>query len=184
MTETIAERYRRLSELLAETITAVDPHRWNDQSPCEDWSALDVLRHVIETQGLVAGFVGREIAPGPFVGLDPLGAWLSAKQQIQSQLDDPTRAGEQFDASDGPMSFETAVDKLLNLDLVVHRWDIGAAVDIPVEIPPEDLAWASAAIEAMGEDIRIEGVCGPALDPPADASPQARFLANLGRKAW
>lgn len=184
MTETIADRYRRLADLMADTIAAVDPHRWNDQSPCEDWSALDVLRHVIETQGLVAGFVGREMAPGPFVGLDPLGAWISASDQIQAQLDDPALATEKFDGADGPMSFEAAVDNLLNLDLIVHRWDIGASVDIPVEIPPEDLAWASAAVEAMGEDIRIDGVCGPALDPPADASPQARLLAYLGRKAW
>lgn len=184
MIETIAERYQRLSRLMADTITAVDPHRWNDPSPCEDWSALDVLRHVIETQGLVAGFVGREIGPGPVVGLDPLGAWLSVHEQMQAQLDDPVRAGEQFDAADGPMSFETAVDRLLNLDLVVHRWDIGAAVDVPVEIAAQDLAWASAAVEAMGEDLRTEGVCGPALTPPTDASPQARLLAHLGRRDW
>jgi uncharacterized protein (TIGR03086 family) len=184
MTETIADRYRRLALLMADTITAVDPHRWTDPSPCEDWSALDVLRHVIETQGLVAGFVGRELGPGPVVGLDPLGAWISASEQIQAQLDDPGQAKEQFDGMDGPMTFETAVDKLLNLDLVVHRWDIGTSVDIPVEIAPEDLSFVSAAVAAMGDDIRIEGVCGPALDPPDDASPQTRLLAHLGRKAW
>ncbi|NLD78401.1 MAG: TIGR03086 family protein [Acidimicrobiales bacterium] len=184
MTETIADRYRRLAGLMANTVAAVDPHRWNDASPCLDWSALDVLRHVIETQGLVAGFVGRELAPGPIVGGDPLGAWISASDQIQNQLDDPVYAVETFDGGAGPMSFESAVDRLLNLDLVIHRWDIGASVDLAVEIDPEDVAWATAAAEAMGDDIRSEGVCGPALDPPADASPQVRLLAYLGRKAW
>ena len=63
MTETIAERYQRLSGLLADTLVDVDPHRWNDPSPCEGWSVLDVLRHLIETQGLVAGFMDRELGP-------------------------------------------------------------------------------------------------------------------------
>jgi uncharacterized protein (TIGR03086 family) len=184
MTETIAGRYRRLSDRLADTIAAVDHHRWNDPSPCEDWSALDVLRHIIDTHNVVAGFVGWELGPGPVVGLDPLGAWLSASGQMQAQLDDPARAGQLFESPDGPMAFESAVDQLINLDLVVHRWDIGAAVDVPVEIEPDDLAWASARVEAMGDDIRAEGVFGPPLEPAADASPQARFLAYLGRKAW
>lgn len=184
MTETIADRYRRLGGLMAHTISEVNPHRWNDPSPCLDWSALDVLRHVIETQGLVAGFVGRELAPGPIVGTDPLGAWISASDQIQAQLDDPVYATETFDGGDAPMTFESAVDRLLNLDLIVHRWDIGASVDVAVELPPDDVAWAMASAESMGDDIRTEGVCGPALDPPADASPQARLLAFLGRKAW
>lgn len=184
MTETIADRYRRLADRLAGTVAEVDPHRWNDPSPCEDWTVLDVLRHLIETQGLVAGFVGRELRPGPAPGADPLGAWMSASGQVQEQLDDPQLAAETFDGVDGPMSFEEAVDKLLNFDLVVHRWDIGAAVDVPVEIEPVDLAWASAAVDAMGDDLRIEGVCGPALEAPADASPQTALLAHLGRKAW
>src|SRR5690606_32168502 len=138
----------------------VDPHRWNDPSPCEDWSALDVLRHVIETQGLVAGFVARELRPGPAAGADPLGAWVSASSQIQEQLDDPGAAAALFEGAEGPMSFETAVDQLRNLDLIVHRWDIGAAVDIAVEIEPIDLSWATAVVDRMGDDIRLEGVCG------------------------
>jgi hypothetical protein len=66
----------------------------------------------------------------------------------------------------------------------VHRWDIGAAVDVPVEIEPVDLAWVSAAVDAMGDDLRLEGVCGPPLEAPADSSPQTALLAHLGRKAW
>ncbi len=184
MIETIADRYRRLSEKMASTVAEVDQHRWNDPSPCDGWSALDVLRHVVETQGLVAGFVGRELRPGPQAGADPLGAWISACEQIQEQLDDGKLATETFDGVEGPMAFETAVDKLLNLDLIVHRWDIGASVDVPVDIGPLDIAWADAAVDAMGDDIRIEGVCGPALDPPPGAPPQVALLAKVGRKAW
>lgn len=184
MTETIADRYRRLALEFADTITLVDAHRWNDQSPCEDWSVLDVLRHEIETHGLVLGLVGRELRPGPAPGSDPLGAWLSASGQVQEDLDDPTTATEEFDGPEGSMSFEVAVDQLLSFDLIVHRWDLARSVDVPIQIAPGDVAQAFAAAEALGDDLRLEGVCGPALEAPDGADDQTRLLAFLGRKAW
>lgn len=184
MTETIADRYQRLSGLLADTLADVDPHRWNDPSPCEGWSVLDVLRHLIETQGLVAGFMGRELGPGPSPGNDPLGAWLNASDQITAQLRDPAYAHEEFNGLSEPMTWEEVVDKLLNFDLVVHRWDIAHGMDLPVTLDPSDVTWAMATAEAMGDDLRFEGVCGPALQPPSDADPQTRLLAFLGRRAW
>lgn len=184
MTETIADRYRRLAGHFADTITAVDPHRWNDQSPCEEWSTLDVLRHEIDTQGLVLGLIGRELRPGPPPGSDPLGAWISASGQIQERLDDPVAALEEFDGPDGPMTFEALVDKLLSFDLVVHRWDLGRSMDPKIVIPPGDVAWAFDVARSLGEDVRFDGVCGPPLDPPDGASEQTRLLAYLGRASW
>ncbi|MBK6856139.1 MAG: TIGR03086 family protein [Microthrixaceae bacterium] len=181
--ETIAERYHRLADLFADTVADVDIHRWNDPSPCEDWSVLDVLRHVIETQSLVAGFMGRELGPGPSPGSDPVGAWLNVSDQIYAQLQDPALALEQFDGLAEPMPWEQVVDKLLSFDLVVHRWDIGHGVDLPVVIDADDVEWAMAAAQGMGEDLRSEGVCGPGLEPSADADAQTRLLAFLGRRA-
>jgi hypothetical protein len=37
--------------------------------------------------------------------------------------------------------------------------------------------------EELGDTLRSEGVCGPALEPPADADEQTRLLAFLGRRA-
>jgi len=184
MTETIAERYHRLSELLTGTINDVDLHRWNDPSPCEGWSVLDVLRHLIETQELVAGFMGRELGPGPSAGSDPVGAWLNVSEQIHSQLLDPVTANEEFTGMDEPMPWEQVVDRLLNFDLVVHRWDIAHAVDLPVVLDDADVEWATAAAQAMGEDLRGEGVCGPGLEAPEGADAQTQFLAFVGRRAW
>ena len=184
MTETIADRYRRLADHFADTITAVDPHRWNDQSPCEDWSTLDVLRHEIETQGLVVAMVGRELRPGPPPGDDPLGAWISSSGQVQELLDDPVAAAQEFDGPDGPMTFEALVDKLLSFDLIVHRWDLGRSMDPEITIPPDDVAWAFGVARSLGGDIRLEGVCGQPLDPPDGANEQTCLLAYLGRKSW
>ena len=60
ITETPQQRYRRLSEDFTRTVHAVPRDRWNNPSPCEDWTALDVVRHVVETHGMfLASSVGR-----------------------------------------------------------------------------------------------------------------------------
>lgn len=181
MTETIAERYHRLAESFAQTIGAVNEHYWNQMSPCEDWSALDVMRHVIDTQSLVADMGGHQLRPGPPVGSDPLGAWISASDQIQALLEDPSAADAPFDG--GSETFAQVIDQLLSFDLVVHRWDIADATGLRLELDPGDVDAVMARAQAMGDDLREEGVCGPPLEPPADADAQTRMLAFLGRQA-
>ena len=60
----IADRYRRLSDDFATTVAAVPADRWDDQSPCEDWKARDVVRHVREGRAEAMQLVrqaGREL---------------------------------------------------------------------------------------------------------------------------
>jgi len=43
----ISERYRTLADEMTRRVAAVPADRWDDPSPCEGWSARDVLGHVI-----------------------------------------------------------------------------------------------------------------------------------------
>ena len=72
----ISDRYRRLSATFADKIAAVPPDRWAAATPCTEWSARDLVRHVVETPGMFFGLVGRELRPGPSMDDDPLGAEL------------------------------------------------------------------------------------------------------------
>ena len=49
MTET-SQRYARLADAFAAKIAAVPDDRWACPSPCEGWTARDVVRHVIDSQ--------------------------------------------------------------------------------------------------------------------------------------
>lgn len=188
MTETIADRFRRRTATFADTVAAVPEDRWSSPSPCEEWTAVDVVRHVVDTQGMFAGFVGRELEPGPSVQDDPLAAVTAATGQTQTALDDPARATEEFDGFAGRSSFQDAVDRFLAFDLVVHRWDLARAAGLPDDIPAEDLAALQVAVaamtEQMSEAMRGPGAFGPELEPPADADDQTRLLAFIGRRAW
>ena len=180
MTE-ISERYGRLADEFAAKIADVPDDRWESPSPCEGWTARDVVRHVVETQGMFLGFVGRKLEDVPSVDDDPGAAWDAARAQIARDLEDPARANEEFDGFTGRSTFETAVDRFLSFDLVVHRWDLARAAGLDDRIDPDDVARVQAAAEAFGDAMRAPGVFGPAVEPPPDADDQTRLMAYLGR---
>src|SRR5215207_5360824 len=178
-----AERYRRLSADMAGTIAAVPADRWEDQSPCEDWKARDVVRHLVDTQGRFLGFVGRELQPGPSVDEDPAGSWDSARAQIQAALDDPATAEQEFEGFTGKSTLSAAVDRFLCSDLVIHRWDLARATGQDVRLDPDDMTHVREAVAAFADKMRGPGAFGPELDPPPGADEQASFLAYFGRRA-
>jgi uncharacterized protein (TIGR03086 family) len=177
----ISDRYRRLTEAFAAKVAAVPVDKWDAQSPCPDWTARDIVRHVITTQGMFLGFVGRELGAIPSVDDDPVAAWDAARSVVQHDLDDPQLARAEFDGFQGKTTFEAAVDRFLSFDQVVHGWDLARAVGLDDRIAPEDVARVRAQAEAFGDALRSPQAFGPAVGPPAGADDQARLLAFLGR---
>src|SRR4051812_36830093 len=112
MTE-ISQRYQRLSDAFADKVGSVRDDQWDNPSPCEGWTARDVVSHMIDTQGMFLGFVGRELGDIPSVDDDPEGAWNAARAVVQKDLDDPDRAGAEFEGFFGTSTFEGGVDRFL-----------------------------------------------------------------------
>jgi uncharacterized protein (TIGR03086 family) len=179
----IADRYRRLSDDFAATVAAVPEDRWDAQSPCEDWKARDVVRHVVDTSGMFLGFVGKELGEVPPVDSDPTAAWDHARSRIQAELDDPARASTTFQGLMGESTFEAATDRFLCTDLVVHRWDLGRATGQEIEIDHDDIAAVRTSMEGLSDKMRGPGAFGPELEPPRGADEQTAFLAFFGREA-
>ena len=178
----ISDRYRRLSDAVASTIAGVPADRWGDPSPCDDWDARAVVRHLVETQGLFLTFVGREMPPLPSVDDDPAAAWDAARAVIQADLDDPERAGTEFDGMFGRTRFDAAVDRFLNSDLVVHRWDLARATGQDAAIDPADAERLLELGKGFGDLLRSPGVCAPEVPVPADADLPTRLVAFYGRQ--
>jgi uncharacterized protein (TIGR03086 family) len=180
--ETIADRYRRLRTAFADRIRQVPPHGWANPSPCEEWTALDLVGHVIDTQGMFEQLVGRTLEPGPAVADDALGAFTAATVQVQTHLDDPVTAAAEFDGAFGRSTFEDAVDGFLCFDLVVHGWDLARAAGLDERLEPDDIARVREATAGFGDALRSPGVCGAEISPNEDASEQDKLLAFLGRR--
>jgi uncharacterized protein (TIGR03086 family) len=182
MTE-VSDRYRRLSGAFAAKIAAVPASGWDAPTPCPDWTVRDLVGHVTTTQGLILGLAGRAVGEVPAVEDDPVAAFDAARGAVQHDLDDPDLATIEFEGRMGVMTLETAVDRFLCTDLVVHGWDLAHAVGLDEHIDPEDVARVRANTESIGEAIRSPGAFGPEVEPPSGADDQTRLLAFLGRRA-
>jgi uncharacterized protein (TIGR03086 family) len=178
----VSERYRKRSQEFADTVAAVPDERWASPSPCEDWTARDVVRHVVQTPGIFFGMIGREYPEPPSVDDDPVAAVAAARAAMQSALDDPPTATTEFDGFFGRTSFEQAVDRFVNFDLVVHRWDLARATGLDETMPPEEVARLTEEVAGFGDAARSPGVFGPEVDVPPDADPQTALLGQLGRR--
>jgi uncharacterized protein (TIGR03086 family) len=178
----VADRYRRLAAAMTRRIEQVPPDRWSNQSPCEKWTARDVVQHLVDVHGMFLGLVGRAMRPGPAVDDDPVAAWASARDQVQADLDDPQRAAAEFDGVSGRSTFEEAVDRFVCFDLNIHGWDLARATGQDERIEPSELPRLWRTAESFGDAIRSEKVCGPAVEVPSDADEQDRLLAYLGRR--
>jgi len=177
----ISGRYSALARELTRRVDAVPAGRWDDPSPCEDWTARDVLQHLIDSHRDMPGHAGHPLVFEKSVQDDPHAAWVEARDAMQALLDEPARAGMEYDGMFGRTSVEKTVDKFLGLDLLIHGWDIARATGQDEKLPEEAVTRNSEFVESLGDNLRMGGVCGPAVPVADDASEQDKLLATLGR---
>lgn len=180
MTE-ISERYRSLAAEMTRRVDAVPPERWDDPSPCEGWSARDVLRHLIDSHRDMPGYVGLTVSRQHSVDEDPAAAWAEARDVMLALLEDPARATLEYDGYFGRAALQSTVDRFLGFDLLVHGWDIARATGQDETLPPDEVRRVLQAAGELSGNLRMGGVCGPEVPVPADAPEQDRLLGLLGR---
>lgn len=178
-----AQRYRDLAAGFTARIDAVPADRWDDDSPCEGWTARDVVRHVLDSERDMVKVVGLELAPGPSVDDDPSAAWAAVRDSMQEILDDPAKSTLEYDGHFGRTNLGATVEGFLCFDLVIHGWDLAAATGTDTTMRDADVEWVSEIAAGLGESIRMSGVCGPAIQVPDNADKATKLLAFLGRKA-
>jgi len=179
----IADRYARLADAFATAVAAVPDERWSSTSPCEGWTARDVVQHVCDTQALFLGFVDEPAGEGPSVTDDPVGAWHAASAPVRAVLAHPARASATFEGFFGTTSFESAVDRFVSFDLVVHRWDLARATGGDDTVDPADAQRVLDGVAAFGPALYSPGVCAEAVSVGPDADVVTRMLAVVGRRA-
>ena len=179
----IWDRYDRLATAFADKVAAVPEDAWSNPSPCEGWTARDVVRHVVDTQGLFLGFVGQEPGALPSVDEDPLAAVQAATDRTRACLADPAVAEATFEGMGGTTSYQDGVDRFLSADLIVHAWDLAKATGQDTTMLDEDVVAMRALAESFpSEAMRGPGAFGPEVEVPADAGDQDRLLGFLGRR--
>ena len=153
---------------------------WTAHTACEEWTAADLVGHVVDTERDYLTQRGATLADRPG---DPGDAWRTHVGDVRQLLADRDFATLPFDGYFRPTTVEKLLATFYGFDLVIHRWDLGRAAGVDVSWTDDELDGIQAGVESLGEMLYSDGVCKPALPVPEGADRQTALLARLGRRA-
>ena len=179
-----ADEHRCVAAEFTATVEGVPDGGWDRPAPPHGWVARDVVRHLTEWfPAFLRGTAGIELPAGPSVDVDPAAAWRTQTAAVQALLDDPERAGAEYEF--GPMgrsSLAEVIDRIYTADVFMHRWDLARATGQDETLDPQRCAALYEGMVPMDEVLRASGHYGPRVAVPDDADPQTRLLAFIGRQ--
>ena len=177
------ERYRGLAEQFGTRVEATPDDKWSAPSPCPDWTARDVVAHVVRGQrNVVAGVEGATAEEVPS-DADPKVLWRESMSRLMAALETEGALEKQVPGGPmGDMPIEFLIGRILASDVLVHTWDLARAVGGDERLDQDAVAHAYEGLKPMDAMLRREGVFGPKVDPPEGADLQTEFLCFLGRR--
>jgi uncharacterized protein (TIGR03086 family) len=177
------DRYQLVASGFDQRVKAVPADRWEAQAPSEEWTARDVVAHVVRNhRSMVAAATGGE-AQEMTADEDPGQAWAGAYEDMQTLSRDPDLLSKPVNGPGGPVPLEQALGSLVAMDTHIHTWDLARAVGGDERLDPDVVRFSWELLQPMDAILRRPGVFGPKLDPPADADEQTKLLYFLGRRA-
>jgi uncharacterized protein (TIGR03086 family) len=186
----IGKRFGRVAAGFTGVVEAVDGEAWSHPSPCDGWTARDVVGHLVEwipAPGFLLGSFDIDTGPIPSVDDDPGAAWAVVRDAVQAGLDDPEVASRRADCGPlGEQRFDDAIAMAVISDVFVHTWDLARAAAIDVVLDTDELRRQHDAIASIppGVDaaMRDSGHYGPRIPIAPDAVPLDVVLAFYGRR--
>jgi len=182
--QTAADEYREVAGHFTALVEAVpDDATWEQQSPVKEWTARDVVRHLVEWfPGFLEGGTGITLPGGPSVDDDPVAAWRTMSDGVQALLDDPASAGTVLrNQYIGEVPLPQAVSRFFTADVFMHTWDLARATGQDETLDPQRCAELLEGMQPIDELLRSSGQYGPKVEVPDDADVQTRMLAFIGR---
>ena len=180
----IIERYDRISRGFTDRVRGVPADAWDNPSPCEGWTARDIVGHLTEWIPGFFGGQGIEFPDVPPVAEDPVGAWETVRATLAEALADPTRANQPVETPFSSRSLAETVDMIVTGDVFTHTWDLARATGQDETLDPDQLQRMLGSVTEMPEEmLRADGMFGPRIEVPDDADEQTKLLAFLGRRA-
>jgi uncharacterized protein (TIGR03086 family) len=174
----VIERHLQACEGLSGAVRAVED-RWLAPSPCSEWDARAVVEHVIGFHDVLL-LRPLWLKPHRPKG-DPTARWTVTLSAITSALKESS--GRIVISVPGSSNMDIArLLALLTTDVLVHTWDLAAAVGVPASLDPELAARAYGEVTKRDlASLRSSGLFGPSVPVSGDADPETRLVALLGR---
>jgi uncharacterized protein (TIGR03086 family) len=171
-------------------LTALTPDQLQRPSPCEEWTARDVINHVvgesIMSVRLLRGASADEATAGldgDVLGADPAAAFAAAASAERAAFAEP----EALDRTVHHPAMDMPGAQLLGFrigGLTLHAWDLARATGGDETLDADLVAAVWAQLSPMAPVIAQTGVfgAGPSGDVGSDAPLQTRLLNLSGRR--
>lgn len=193
----IADRYARLADAFLARVRATPDERWEAKSPCQGWTARDVVAHVINGhRGILAAVHGAPPAPRDGVGVSPMSeapavepgtdlaaAFTVCRDDLLAVLRDPALASRPLPGGPlGPVPVEQAADVIGSLELLGHTWDLARATGGDEALDPGAVARTHQALIPHHAALLATGAFDQSLPAPPGTDAQTAFLRFTGRR--
>ena len=185
--------YHTVTDRVKEVVAGVRQSQLSDPTPCTEWDVRLLINHFLGGLEFVSSVIAGQ--PKDIKVLQADSSYLSETEVAalqQAYLDElhgvvrsvaePGVLEQVVTAPFGDMP----VSQLLwgNLmDQLIHCWDLakstGQDTTLDTEAVDAAYSWLASGFADMG---RQAGGVGPAIDVPADAAPQDRLVAYMGRQ--
>ncbi|HMC41207.1 MAG TPA: TIGR03086 family metal-binding protein [Acidimicrobiales bacterium] len=180
----IIERFERVGGRFTDRVRGVPADAWDNPSPCEGWTARDVVGHVTLWIPQFFGAQGVDFPAVPSVEEDPVGAWETVHATIAAALTDPAISAKPVETPFSTQSLAETVDMIVTGDVFTHTWDLARATGQDESLDPDQLRRMISAVGSMPEEVmRADGMFGPQIDVAEDADDQTKFLGYVGRRS-
>ncbi len=175
-------RYTRALYGFDAVVRRTPAETWSNDSPCEGWTAADVVAHNVGMNQMITGFTRGDGAPhaGHVVSDDPAASWSSSLDELLAALDSE---GALQTVAMTPWG-ELPVEKFLGfvwVDPVIHTWDLAIASGQPPVLAPDLVELGAARLERAGDSLVGPGRFHAAVSVEGDVSTLDRFISLSGR---
>ena len=102
--------YETTNRPLTAVLDAVPAGAWSGPSPCDGWSATDVVAHLVQTQRDFLLTHGADLGPAPDVPADPGAAWRDHAQRVLGALAHDGFVATGYDGHVGPTTVGASLE--------------------------------------------------------------------------
>ena len=184
----IAQLHRRALDATHKIVAGIQPDQRTLPTPDEGWDVRALLNHIVSgnlwavelTAGQTIDEVGDRL-DGDMLGDDPLGAYGASAQAAAAAFEVAGALDAQCAVSYGPVPGSVYAGHRF-IDVLIHGWDLAIATGQDATLDSALVAACLAVVEPQAGLMQASGSYGSHVDAPADADPQTRLLALLGRR--
>ena len=166
-------------------VKGVKDDQWSSPTPCEDWDARQLVRHVhgviVKATAAADGTTSAPDEDGEAEDAELVASWEEAASSFRSAVAAADLSAE-IDSGLGKQPLALLLT-FPTFDLFLHGWDLGRATGQPVQIPDDVVEWIEGTMnQFLTDEMRGSETFGPQQPVPPGADATARLMAFTGRR--